>query len=982
MSGKNFRSSVLENTSILSSGGNSPATLLENLPTRDNYDSLVGKLVSHLLEPNYSITDLLHDAAVTKKKFASAGMPVEQLASRWSQLDRTVEECLQRTLVAHEKFIENTFHAFCEFDPAGIITFANAKLLEWAPNCIGKELAGLFGKMAPDVRKALSAKGKRRPYQFELDSGASRYSVLVEFGRIKAKGPTSGYALLVDMSEIVGAERKALESAPYGMLKLDPQFRIVYANKHALDMIERTADELVGRDPVDFVSDPDSRREVMRQRKQRVTGQGGQYDVSIVRLKSGTTANLRVTGVPSFNTSGEINGILTALQPIDYEVARSRIAQLVATQTDYRALFEGIATIVREFVPFDWADLSLYTRKGDYAMSFCRWPEKRSDYPIRWWPIAPYFQRWIKEPLPCVSDMLVDFKKRPDARKALKDNPVIEELITKEGRKAMIALPIRRENRLIGALSFASKEVGKYNKDTLKLLKERLAVDQAMLTVFNLREHAERNFVADLLKKISAAVGHRRLAETIVRELAQFYKFKNVSIFKINDLRGHFNLLAQELGPGGGSAIPPDYTQPLGEGLLGLTRKRGKRVNLKDRKDGSPEARAFKQVAKEIVSELCIPVTLRGRILWILNLEDTQANAFAEPEIEIIEGIVKQVEEMVEHLFQGLVLHQVLDEFPDGVVIASNKGNVLDCNDTAKEIFQRSSISKHTQLSSWLKAPDLAKVVSEQAALPWATQISGAKGKITPVLMSKFNLPEEYDHVVIRLQDVTELEWRRDIERLEGALSEAASMVRVPLSLVSSYIRQMKQKGGDGDTSDLADKAIRQLGRIELTYDRIFASYGSNELPQEPKAPVDLNEVIEQVLQELPASDRATVTVTTSEGPVWVLTASYRLLFALESMLAYLLRSRANASEITLEVNDSNNKHVEIVLTGSIRSVEPHGDLERLVEGMRTEIALGQRLLEQISRECGGYFKRQRQANDREELSMRLKLARHRRAAR
>lgn len=94
-------------------------------------------------------------------------------------------------------------------------------MLDWAPNCVGKELAALFGNMAPDVRKALSARGKRRLHQFELVCGSDRYSVLVEFGRIKAKRPTSGYALLVDMSELVDAEHKALEASPYGMLKLD-----------------------------------------------------------------------------------------------------------------------------------------------------------------------------------------------------------------------------------------------------------------------------------------------------------------------------------------------------------------------------------------------------------------------------------------------------------------------------------------------------------------------------------------------------------------------------------------------------------------------------------------------------------------------------------------------------------------------------------------------------------------------------------------
>jgi GAF domain-containing protein len=662
------------------------------------------------------------------------------------------------------------------------------------------------------------------------------------------------------------------------------------------------------------------------------------------------------------------------LQPIDHEIARGKIAHLLATETDHRALFEDILEIVRQFVPFDWADLSLYTRNGDYALSFCRLPETGRDYPTRWWAIAPYFQNWINEPCPCMSDILADITKRPDARKAL--NPDAEELISKEGRKALVALPIRRENRIIGVLSLSSKEIGKYDEKTLKILKEHLAIDQAMLTVFNLREQDERNFVSQLLKKISAATDHRQLAETIVHELCRFYNFQNVSILKINALRGHFSLLAQELGPDGGSPIPRDYTQSLNEGLLALTLERGKTVNLSNRHDGSVEARRFKQVAPETVAELCIPIKLRGRILWILNLEDPHKNAFAQPEIETIEGIVKQVDAMVEHLFQGLILSQVLDVFPDGVVIASNKGNILLCNDAARRLFERSNISLGTELSSCLSTSDLKRALSEQTSLPWATEIRGAKGNKTPVLMSKFILPEEYDHVVLRLQDVTELQWKTDVERLEAALAEATSLVRVPLSLVSSYIRQMK-KTNDIETVDLADKAVHQLSRIELTYDRIFASYGSNELPREQKAPVDVDHIIGHILNELPVSDRAAVKLTSCDGPIWVLGATFRLLFALESMLAYLLRSRTNANEITVQVCKPNAKSVEIVMSGSVQLIEPNGDLEKLVEATRREIALGGRLLSKIALECGGVFKRLGSPDGQEQLSMRLKLVRH-----
>ena len=76
MSAKNTGSQLLEAATTLLGGGSSPAALLGKVLTQANhkvlteasYDALIGKLVSHLQQPNYSIIDLFHDAAATKKR--------------------------------------------------------------------------------------------------------------------------------------------------------------------------------------------------------------------------------------------------------------------------------------------------------------------------------------------------------------------------------------------------------------------------------------------------------------------------------------------------------------------------------------------------------------------------------------------------------------------------------------------------------------------------------------------------------------------------------------------------------------------------------------------------------------------------------------------------------------------------------------------------------------------------------------------------
>src|SRR4029450_11321873 len=123
-------------------------------------------------------------------------------------------------------------------------------------------------------------------------------------------------------------------------------------------------------------------------------------------------------------------------------------------------------------------------------------------------------------------------------------------------------------------------------------------------------------------------------------------------------------------------------------------------------------------------------------------------------------------------------------------------------------------------------------------------------------------------------------------------LAETAAQVRVPVSLLSSFVQRIGQKVQDEKLQELTKKAIRQLDRIELTYDRVLASYGAQALPAARKVPVDVNCALEHILSELPSSERQAVRLSAGEDRTVADADPYRVLFALGSMLAYLLRSR------------------------------------------------------------------------------------------
>jgi GAF domain-containing protein len=959
MPGSAYPLASQRNDSLLDISEN-PRALIENILI-GNPDEAIAGLIQHLGRPGYSIVDLLGDVRHFKEEIARAESKSDRLIDRWMLLDRTVERCLALTTSSHEEYIDKTLHAFCYYNSAGIIVGANNKMMTLNPECIGRHVATCFGKMEDEVKLALAG-GSHRLYELELQVQAGQLPVLAEFGTIETGLREGGYALLVDMSDLASAEKKAFESAPYGMLKLDAKHRVLYASQKALNLLELSREDVLGRDARRFITDKDSLTTVMRQSIVRRKGIGGDYEVLYTKPKSNKQIPVRITSVPSFDAAGVFSGSIIGMQPIDYLRAREEIARLIGTLSDYEELYTRIVEIVKGFIEFDWANLFIYSPNRDYSRIVCtRGPE--IEFVSRWFSTPDGYVDWLDQTDTWMSDLKEDISRGPNPEYLERTDAKV---MIAAGMRALVCLPIRSGGRIIGGFCLASKQKGIYGAESRRTL-EHLTLEQAFLPLYNAIETAERDFVNGLVKEIAGSEDMQQVADKVVRELARFYEYQNVSIFKVNVLRGHVGLLAQALGPKGGTPMPSGYSQSIDDGVLGLCYRRGDYVILKDREDNSEEAKCYVRVSKKIRSELCIPIRLFQRVLWILNLEDCLSEAFTLIEVEKLQEVIQQMQATLERIFQSLVLVKVLDVCPAAVVITDQKHNILRCNRQARQMMEQDPVTSNDNLDDFF-----SESPTTFAADPAASTFLGArgKGKKIQVLASRFTLEEEYDHVVFMLQNVADLEWTAKFEILRAAIAETTAQVRVPVSLLSSFVQRIGQQTEDAKLQDLARKATRQIGRVELTYDRVLASYEAQTLPAKRNAPVDLKRALDLILTDLPELERKAIRVS-DNSPGTVMADPFRVFFALSSMLAYLLRSRSNAERIVI-TTVGRDRIVEVSMTGAVPKTPRVRHLAAIVEATRTEIALGKDVLIRIAKEAGGDFVVRRESNGRERLSLRL----------
>jgi PAS domain-containing protein len=671
---------------------------------------------------------------------------------------------------------------------------------------------------------------------------------------------------------------------------------------------------------------------------------------------------------PQYQPGPVINGGegYDPLQRDDYDEGREKIAGLIATVPGYQELFGQMMEVVRGFVPFDWAYLFVFTEGRAYSSIACRYGP---DIPFlsRWFKTTDGYRDWITTPVTWADDLKTMIEQGPDAEELLKIPDL--KIWIEAGFKALVALPVQQHGDACGALVLYSKQKGQYNGEDRKKL-ERLMLGQALLPVLHAVDKEESDLVSGLMRKIATADTSKDLAQTVCEGIARAYGFKNVSIFKVDALSERLRLLHQASALQDGTSLPRDHSQPLTGGLLGEAYRREDYVLLKNVADGSREAQIYVRTAPETRSELCIPIKLSERILWILNLEDTRIEAFNLGDVETLKSVIDQIQINLDRIFQRLVLKQVLDVVPEAVIITKQSGEILHCTKGAVAMLEYPPKVRGANLFDFLPGADFSTL----STVPKMGTVVGANGKRTPVLTQKFKLDEEYDYVVLVLQDFTELQWKTDRDHLRAAVAETAAQVRVPISLLSSFVQQIGQKVKDKEVHDLVSKSVRQLGRVELTYDRVLASYQAQTLQAAQESPINVKHVLDYLRSELPTLEGRSIRMSIGKGRLLVNGDPYRVVFALGSMLAYLLRSRGAANRIAIKVQRVDGA-VEVSMTGAVYRVSTPDDLADFVEAARRQIALGEDTLARIAKEYGGNFDRRRQGKGRERLSLRLAAA-------
>jgi len=217
-------------------------------------------------------------------------------------------------------------------------------------------------------------------------------------------------------------------------------------------------------------------------------------------------------------------------------------------------------------------------------------------------------------------------ERKPVVVDDVRDDP--RYIVAVEAARSELAVPLISKNRVVGVLDIESPEVGYFQEEQVRLL--NLLASQIAIAIENANvyesERRNRQMLA-LLYDASLEMSSTLEVDEVLHRIAAAVKSTvNYHIFSIFQLDERSNMLQVKTVVRSNERENRKLTVPLGKGLVGTAALLNEPVRVAD---VSKDPR-YISVHPETRSEIAVPLTHKGRVIGVIDLESTALDYFTE----------------------------------------------------------------------------------------------------------------------------------------------------------------------------------------------------------------------------------------------------------------------------------------------------------------------------------------------------------------
>jgi len=690
-------------------------------------------------------------------------------------------------------------------------------------------------------------------------------------------------------------QREILEGAPIGVVEASLDGFIQYANRHAMQLLGVTSYE--GLHLRSLYADPAMLKDQIESRR---AGQIGNYKTRLVRQSDGETLPIKVTAIPILDGDGSVTGSFAVFRhPLEEEI--NRIHQEV---DDPRSVLFLVMQELHKVIPFDLATATRFSDDMQHAQPFFVYRpgsrKTRVEWKQKWQTIPP-------EMLPQFEDtgtvLLTDLMARlaDPAVGALRQSPLVVELVS-EGMQTCIRRPLARKDKVIASVAFYSRDPGALT-EAHRALVQGLPLAASVIQAiehFNRRRESEQY---KLLREVAFCPTVEAVYDTLLRRLCDIFVWSNAAIYRVDHARSRIRLVAACTPPHAPVTKGLTYEQDIGQGVLGRVVKSGIAQivgELADDPDYVPN-----DPPTSMRSEMCWPIRLDdSKVRWIIDVEDTRPEAFAEEEKRWLGETAQEVGGFMQRLSTLNFLSECLEHTSEPIVVVDAHNHIKRANPAAAAFF---GVSDHKDLTGGVEAlftnPEGARraLVLPDGYLGEFDVGPVRPGGALPADVSRTALPDDIGGAIYVFKDMRPIRRVLELELMEQTAYEIALETRTPLTYaVLALERAIRHR--DGLEVGSCERVLKYLYRTQHAYTKLAMFNASvRNSACEPRS-LDLIAEMRAIHSSLPDEMSSLVKVPPdNDVPARIVADCFQVSFILETLLMFFVRTAPE--EIPVVVN-------------------------------------------------------------------------------
>jgi len=231
------------------------------------------------------------------------------------------------------------------------------------------------------------------------------------------------------------------------------------------------------------------------------------------------------------------------------------------------------------------------------------------------------------------------------------DPRLTRSVVSDSGFRSVAIAPVVSRAKVLGTLFVMTPEIREFSPQEVQLLGSiggqiGVAIENAGFFEAEQRRAEQFRVIAEVGRRITLILDVDQVLEQVVTLLQQAFNYYHVGIGLVEGQEVVYRIGAGKLWEGKPFEVTPMRLKVGREGLSGWVAATGKPLLVPD---VSYDPRYVMMLPAETQSELLVPITVKGEVVGVLDVQSDRPNAFDDTDLAVLQSLAHQTGAAIEN---------------------------------------------------------------------------------------------------------------------------------------------------------------------------------------------------------------------------------------------------------------------------------------------------------------------------------------------